>query len=282
MNQSPDPSTPAPAASTPTAPSLRSCRIQLAVYWILLAIGSHLPQLIIGEHTNQVGVFQIDKTLHVIAFALLTWLLYRARLFGSKRSGFGHVLIATGIATIYALIDEYTQGFTGRNVSLSDIVAGLIGILGVFLILTAPPPRPKIGQFTKLMRSASILVIALIIGIEFDFLIDQFLFTEFALMTDSKLFRIGPHGRFYLVAVVTLMFIIAKPLGQSRPGWGIGLSIIAIGLAGPIIESVRPFAGHDARMADLYAHQLGLLAAMTALSLVTACRAFTRRRPAHA
>ena len=252
MNPNPETS---PSTSGPAPDAIRARRIQLAVYWTLLAIGSHLPQLLIGEKTNQIGVFQIDKTLHVIGFAGLAYLLYRAHLISRDSARFRRALIATIVAGVYALIDEYTQHWTGRNVSFSDIVAGLIGILGVFLILTAPDPKQRADRSTQQCRAITLGAV-IVIGI-------------LALAPNRPAWLgLGPGGHFYAAALLTLLLIRARPAGVHRPGRGVLLSIIAIGLIGPIIESAQPLAGRSAEMANLFAHQLGLLTAMAALTLL--------------
>lgn len=256
-----------PGPTHPNARAMRARRIQLAVYWSLLAIGSHLPQFLIGENTNQVGDFQIDKTLHVIGFSGLCWLLDRARLAGQNAARFNHALAAAGIALGYALIDEYTQRFTGRNVALSDVVAGTIGILAVFLILTAPYAQPSANPVTRIMRYISWALVGCVLVV--------------IVLIPHQPYQ-NRAGFFGLAAVLALLLVPSRPLGLSRPRWGVAFSIIAVGLFGPIIESARSRAGLDADMADLYAYQLGLLAALAVLALAAVVRNLAVRQHANA
>lgn len=261
-----------PGTTSGSCSFITHARRVLLVYWILLAIGTHVPHLGVGEDANQIGFFQVDKTLHVIAFAGLAWLLYRARIAGRSASDVTTALVAACIAVIYALADEYTQGWTGREVSYSDVVAGLVGIVGVFLILTAGPPRAKTGRFTRAMR---VLTLVAIVGILVIALVPKG--NDWVNGLAQPFFQPWPGfdkaGHFYVSAVLTLMLALSQPAGIHHPRRGLFLSILVMGLAGPIIETAQSFTGRGVEMADLYAHQLGLLAAMAALAMLAVFRA---------
>ncbi len=250
----------------------RSARRMLAIYWVLLAIGSHLPALSFGENSNQVGMFQVDKTLHVIGFAGLAWLLFRSKLFGRRVGWFGHAFLATLIAGGYALVDEYTQQWTGRDVSYSDVVAGVIGILGVFVVLTAPRPGRRAGWY---VWSCRVLAYAGLAGLA------VLAFAPQGNHWIGKVIRmfvrpwpdIDKAGHFYISAAVTLVLSQCYPLGVNRPRLSLFVTILAVGLSGPIIETVQSYTGRSVEMTDLYAHQLGLLAALAALSVLALLRA---------
>jgi VanZ family protein len=91
--------------------------------------GDRLPRLWTWEHG--------DIILHGLEYLILGALLYRA--FALSRPALGYALLALvswGLAAAYALSDEYHQSFVpGREVSLSDILADLLGaVVGVVLL----------------------------------------------------------------------------------------------------------------------------------------------------
>jgi VanZ family protein len=257
-------------------PVLRTRRVQLAAYWFMLAVGSHLPQLIFGEDTNEISVFQIDKALHVLAFSGLVFLLYRVRLAGRRASVLANALIAVVIACSYAVIDEYSQRWVERDVSISDVVAGLIGIFGVFLLITAPPKRHKASRGTLVMRVVAVagfvLILVVALAPDGDTWVNRFA---------RFFFRPWPGmdkpGHFYAAAILTLLLAAASPAGVQRPRLSILVTILVIGLMGPIIEKAQSFTGRSVELADLYAHQVGLLAAMLGLSVLAVGRALRTR-----
>jgi VanZ family protein len=257
-------------------PPARARRV-LAVYWVLLAIGSHLPNLGLGKDSNQFGVFQVDKTLHVLAFSGLTWLLFRARVAGSRSSWIANAIAAACVAGVYAMVDEYTQRWTGRDLSVSDVVAGMIGIVGVFLILTAPPPRDRASGLTVLIR---VVTAGLVMAVVVVALAPQG--NHWVNRMARPFFQPWPGidkaEHFYVSAVLTLLLALSSPAGVRRPRRGVLLTILAVGLSGPIIETAQSFTGRGVEMADLYAHQVGLLAAMLGLAVLAVGRAIRMRR----
>ena len=248
----------------------------LWVYWALLAVGSHLPGLGVGKDANQFGVFQVDKALHVTAFAGLTFLLYQAKLCGGRASSFANAFTAMVIAAIYALIDEYTQRWTGRDISISDVVAGYIAILGVFLLLTTPKPKRHATSWTRIMRivtgAAVAFVLVMALAPEGNRWVNQLARPFFQPWP-----QIDKTGHFYVSAGLTLLIALSYPAGVHRPRLGLFLTILVMGLAGPIIETAQSFTGRSVEMTDLYAHQVGLLAAMAALAAVAVVRALRPR-----
>ena len=111
----------------------RLAPIILLVYWILIFTGTHLP----GSEVKSIEVH--DKVLHFGAFAGLAFLLawYLPRRIGRTPG----VVIAAGIAVVYAVLDEWTQGFIAhRTPSAGDLVADALGTmcgLSVYVVLRA-------------------------------------------------------------------------------------------------------------------------------------------------
>jgi VanZ family protein len=97
----------------------------LAVYWIAIFVGTHVPH---GVH----GVGRVnDKVLHFGAYAGLAFLLAAA--LTSMRVRFGSLLLPIAIAAIYGCVDELSQmAVAGRHAEFTDWAADVFGAgLGV-------------------------------------------------------------------------------------------------------------------------------------------------------
>jgi VanZ family protein len=70
----------------------------------------------------------LKKTMHALAYGVLTWLIMRAmRGYGSDHGVIRPVSI--GLALAYALSDEYHQTFVpGRDGNLVDVAVDVVGI----------------------------------------------------------------------------------------------------------------------------------------------------------
>ncbi len=251
----------------------------LMVYWVLLAISTHTPDPGLGNEFDPLGMFQLDKGVHVLAFGGLAFLLFCSRILGERASAAGNAFVAALIAGGYALVDEYTQRWAGRTISAGDVLAGMIGIVGVFLAVTAPPPRGRVPWSTKVIRVTAVLAIvfSLVMALAPE---GNRWFKEAARPFFVPWPGIDKAGHFYASAVITLILALSQPAGVHRPRMSVLLTILVMGLAGPIIETAQSFTGRGAEMADLYAHQVGLLAAMLALAVLVVGRAL-RNRFAH-
>ena len=101
----------------------RIAPVLLAVYWILIFTGTHLP----GSSIKSVDIS--DKLMHFTAFAGLSFLLAWSlpRKVAGRISG---LVLTALVALTYAVIDEWTQGFVAnRSPSLGDFVADSLGIV---------------------------------------------------------------------------------------------------------------------------------------------------------
>lgn len=106
----------------------------LASYWTLLAVSTHVPATVARavQQTTKLS----DKSLHVVAFAVLAFLLAWAVPTHPKRKS-QNVLIATAIGVAYAGIDELTQIPVGRIADWADFSADLFGILAGIIVYVA-------------------------------------------------------------------------------------------------------------------------------------------------
>ncbi len=99
---------------------------------ILLGVGSLINSNTIRK-INPLDFFQVDKLMHLTAYAILTFLwIYVLNEKGSKHFFFKSL----SIAIVYGIALECAQYvfFTGRSFEFLDIMANIIGaIIGAFL-----------------------------------------------------------------------------------------------------------------------------------------------------
>ncbi len=110
---------------------VRLAVILLAIYWILLFTGTHLPKV------PSAGIPHIDKVQHAVAFAGLAFLLAWA-VPASGKNVRTKMIIAFLVAACYGMIDEWTQGWVQRTTDLHDYYAdcggALLGILAYYCL----------------------------------------------------------------------------------------------------------------------------------------------------
>ena len=114
----------------------RNARWLLAIYWPILAIGTHTPQYELDPIS--LGDTGLDTPVHIACLALLTMLLLYVQ--PANRSPSRRLAWAVSVATVYAVIDEWTQGWFGRSVELGDLIANFIGIGLVAVVAWVQPP----------------------------------------------------------------------------------------------------------------------------------------------
>jgi VanZ family protein len=100
----------------------------LGAYWLALFAGTHWPKL------PGIDVPGRDKTLHAVAFAILTGLLLIVLTRRAWLARGGPIaLAAVAIVAVYAAVDERTQPYAGRTCNFLDWVADLVGAVSVAL-----------------------------------------------------------------------------------------------------------------------------------------------------
>jgi len=106
--------------------------------WVIAALGTllvilaltHLPESAV---VRQLNVTSFDKILHIAAYCLLGYMLFRAiRL----RSKFASLLIVIGLIAVIGALDESTQPLVQRTASVADWFAdcGGVCIAGLYRI----------------------------------------------------------------------------------------------------------------------------------------------------
>jgi VanZ family protein len=108
-------------------------RILLAFYWISILVLTHIhiPQLVRDAQVS-------DKTLHVLAYLVLVFLLWFAvkpdsKVNWRKAVSWWVFLITAG----YGVVDEWLQVcIAGRSASIGDFLANLVGVGGGLVLFT--------------------------------------------------------------------------------------------------------------------------------------------------
>jgi VanZ family protein len=103
-------------------------------FWMgLIFFLSNQPRLIVIE--DEVSEKLVYKLAHVLAYAVLAWLWWRA-LSPNRQATWPVLGMAVGLATLYGVSDEYHQLFVpGRHAHIADVLFDLAGALAMALLL---------------------------------------------------------------------------------------------------------------------------------------------------
>jgi hypothetical protein len=136
MARTPDPTTPLRSSFA------HPWRIAFVAYVVVLTVATHWPNLRIAAPPAA----HADKTLHWLAFGGLTLLLWRTR-------WVCRLWLLVPIAFAWCVLDEISQGIPGlgRFVTVSDAVAGMLGVLTVVAWIWAVQP---VGAESNRLRVA--------------------------------------------------------------------------------------------------------------------------------
>ena len=102
-------------------------------YWLALFVVMHIP---IQPH-GMPRVAHLDKVVHFVMYFVLAWLGGRYFL-ASGRVSNALILLWASACIAYAALDEWLQQFVGRETSLADWTADVVGVVaaGVVIALT--------------------------------------------------------------------------------------------------------------------------------------------------
>jgi VanZ family protein len=126
---------------------IRLATIVLAVYWIALFTGTHMPS------PPRLGVRVNDKIQHFTAFFGLATLLYWV--VPARRNVMRKIAIVLVVAITYAAFDEWSQRFSPRRtVDIQDFFTNVGGIMTATLVyvisraiwLRFLRPRPSVTR----------------------------------------------------------------------------------------------------------------------------------------
>jgi len=234
----------------------------LAAYWAVLAIGTHLPKW--DHKVPSQPLLPLDKPVHGALFAGLTFLLYRVLLRwrpGAPSPPQTLGLLAAVIVSGYSVADEYTQGWVGRTVDSSDLLANFAGAFGAYLVIATPnwlTARP--GWLTQCVRVLWLVVCPPLV----------MLTLLPAGPTDLEPLKEAIHAalgvdkglHFVLGGLLTWLLAASAPMTRSRPRLGVAVTLAVMFFAAPVIEWVQRHTGRSAQMEDIVAHNRGVLLAM--------------------
>ena len=112
--------------------------ILLILYWPLIFVLSHIPIANIPPWVIQAATS--DKALHYLAYLVLVFLLWFAISPDSKVNWRRQIVWWVLSAVIwYGALDEWLQGYVGRNPDIMDFLADLAGALTGLILLSIFP-----------------------------------------------------------------------------------------------------------------------------------------------
>ncbi len=253
--------------SPPTSSQILAARIGLAIYWPVLALATHWPRLDL-KLPDFDG--KTDKIMHFGAFALLTLLLVNARLTGRAVKPRANLLWACVIAIVYATVDEVTQGYFQRTVSLADWWWNMLAITAVAvaqgLTISAWRGRTVTMWFCRAALALAVpfgLVMALTRGNSLAGLVVPLLPSFGFSVTADKL------AHFFAAMILTWLLYGAAPLGAKRRLLNATLALGLSASISPAIEYAQTFVHRNFEVDDMVAHYLGMaLAVAVGLAMV--------------
>ena len=101
-------------------------------YLVFMFTMTHLPKATVSEPVDAIG----DKKLHLLAYAVLGFLLSLSLYSWGIRSFTGILWLMLLAGMCYAYLDEATQPTFGRDFELMDLVADYGGLLAGFTAFT--------------------------------------------------------------------------------------------------------------------------------------------------
>jgi VanZ family protein len=111
--------------------------VALGIYWPTFFVFAHIP---IPERIREAGVS--DKCLHLLAYMILTFLLWNSVRPGVKvRWRKASWLVLLGVLA-YAVVDEWSQGLIGRSCDVRDLAADVIGAVAALVLMSFVSFRP--------------------------------------------------------------------------------------------------------------------------------------------
>jgi VanZ family protein len=232
--------------------------ISLLLYWPAIFILAHIP-VPKFFHGAQVS----DKTLHYIAYFVLVFLLWFAvgpdRKVKWNSAAVWWVLL---VVVCYGVLDEWLQGYVGRNADVMDFFADLAGALTVLILLTIFSFWPAALAAT----GAAIFVLA------------NFMRGGLAdvLPVTTAVFHLFVYGLFSLLWTGYLRDLL--PIKAPEPGWLVGALSVPVGLL-LAVELFSVLAGNDFRLSHVAVSATGIVVVIIAIYLVALFRRGSAQEP---
>ncbi len=204
----------------------------ILLYWPAIFVISHIP---IPRWVAPVGFSISDKTLHCFGYFILVFLLWMAvgqgRKVNWRKAGVWWVLFAV---VWYGAIDEWLQGYVGRDCDVSDFFADLTGTVFGLILLSIFPFWPA-----ALVLSGSTI-----------FFLTNFIQANAndVLFTTSILFRLFCYALFTLSWIRYLRRLV--PLEPPEFRWLIGVTALPVAFL-ILVEVFSVVAGNDPHLAGI-------------------------------
>lgn len=262
-NQLDDPQTDPPRSSLLG----RWAGLVLLVYWPLLAVMTHWPNLKLMKQPNFAlrQVLQLDKLAHATAFTGLTLLVLNSALTGRRLAWSMRCAIALAICLSYAVVDELSQFFfEGRSVSLADLVANALAVIGVYLVARQPKRNEQAWPSRLILWPAILATPFVIYSLLSPWLMHRLVLFKRKIIEQGTLpfdrldYLAHGVGAFFISIVVFLIW----PIASRRPRLATALALLVLVLSGPAVEVMQYFTGRGVQANDVLGHSFGVLAAM--------------------
>lgn len=222
--------------------------IALLVYWPALFTATHLKK--VPSFVGQMGM--TDDMLHYLAYMVLVCLVWLAvspyQKVNWRRA---KVWLVLGAIVWYGAIDEWLQGFVGRETELTDFISDLCGAITSLVVLS-------IFDFWLAVMILSSIVIFVMTNL-----------SRVDLICGNELI----NSAFYFLAYIffTLVWIQYAErftsLGRNRRrwyAWALGVPLGALAL----MKGVSPLFGKSVWYMDCVTAACGILAAVVISDLI--------------
>jgi len=225
----------------------KSVLLALGIYWPFIFWLTHIP---IPAIARQSGLS--DKTMHVLAYFVLTFLAWFAvSPYEKVRWNTWKAWILWLVIVLYAAIDEYLQGRVGRSADVVDFAADVFGVvLGLGLL--------SILSFWPALLAASAVFIFVISNMSHLLMYPHYhlntvfhftAYTAFALIWIQYVERYTPLKPpaalwlFCCILVPVMLLVIIKataPLWEHPIGW-IEIATALFGISSSVLTSWATF-----------------------------------------
>jgi VanZ family protein len=225
--------------------------ILLLVYWPGVFILAHIP---IPQLVYKAGVS--DKSLHFIAYLILTFLLWFAispnRKVNWRKAGVWWVLF---VVVWYGVIDEWLQSYVGRTCDIRDFFADLAGTLAGLILFSFFTFWP---------------VLLIITGATI-FTLTDFIRANLADLVPitNAMFHLFAYGFFTMLWLQCIHLFL--PMKAPKPKWMIAALALPIGF----LLTVKLFSvilGKDFVVQDVIISTVGIITVVATIYLIALCR----------
>lgn len=223
----------------------KSVLIALGIYWPVIFWLTHIP---VPDIARQSGMS--DKTMHVMAYFALTFLIWFAiSPYEKVRWNRKKVWILLAVVVWYGAMDEYLQGRVGRSADVLDFVADLFGLVLALGILSV------FGFWSALLTASAIFVFVISNMSNLLMLYPQYhlntafhltAYTAFALIwiQHAERYSSQQFGSFswlrYAIIVPVLLLIAIKGTAPlfNRQLWWVDVATALFGIVSAIIITI--------------------------------------------